>query len=189
MGKIKDQLGFSAVEGLLVILVVAVFGFGGYYVWHTQKDNNKSAVTASKSSASKAKTSAEDNQTAPAVDKTQETVTAINELISKGDYLGLSAYMADQVWVIRQSTDYDGSGLSAAAAAGSVAEYLSHANLPWNFGHSDLQAKINASFAGEGKTVAQQVAVSGNNWVAAYHLDNNQKIDSFYQSVSADLIQ
>ncbi len=31
--------GFSTVELLLVVLVVLVLGLGGYYVWHTQKND------------------------------------------------------------------------------------------------------------------------------------------------------
>lgn len=40
----SDFGGFTAVEGLLVVLVVAVVGFGGYYVWNNQskKDSNNS---------------------------------------------------------------------------------------------------------------------------------------------------
>lgn len=42
----KNEKGFSAVEGLLIILVVAVIGFGGYYVWHTQhKAKPTAAIT------------------------------------------------------------------------------------------------------------------------------------------------
>ena len=36
-----NQKGFSAVEGLLVIIIVLLIGFIGYYVWHTQKQTNK----------------------------------------------------------------------------------------------------------------------------------------------------
>lgn len=38
----QNQHGFSAVELLLVILVLAVLGFGGWYVWNA---NHKSSVT------------------------------------------------------------------------------------------------------------------------------------------------
>jgi hypothetical protein len=54
MNKIsKNQKGFTAVEGLLIILTLAVIGFGGYYVYHT----NHKAKTASLSTTG-AKTSA-----------------------------------------------------------------------------------------------------------------------------------
>ena len=39
---IKNQKGFGLVESLLTILILAVVGFGGYYVWHAR--HNKSTV-------------------------------------------------------------------------------------------------------------------------------------------------
>ena len=32
----KNQQGFAVIEGLLILLILAVVGFGGYYVYHTQ---------------------------------------------------------------------------------------------------------------------------------------------------------
>lgn len=36
----KKQQGFSLVEGLLIVLVLGVIGFGGYYVWSQQQKKN-----------------------------------------------------------------------------------------------------------------------------------------------------
>lgn len=38
----KNQKGFTTVEALLIILILAVIGFGGYYVYHT---NHKTKTT------------------------------------------------------------------------------------------------------------------------------------------------
>jgi len=46
----KTQSGFALVEGLLIILILAIIGFGGYYVWHAQKDTNKTLDTATATS-------------------------------------------------------------------------------------------------------------------------------------------
>ena len=35
----KNQRGFGAIEVLLVIVVVGLVGFGGWYVWHHSKTN------------------------------------------------------------------------------------------------------------------------------------------------------
>lgn len=35
--KLEDQSGFTVIETLLLILVLAVIGFGGFYVWHTEQ--------------------------------------------------------------------------------------------------------------------------------------------------------
>lgn len=45
---INDEAGFSAVEGLLVLIIVLLVGFIGYYVWHTNKQANSSYNSASK---------------------------------------------------------------------------------------------------------------------------------------------
>ena len=33
------QKGFSLVEGLLIILIISVVGFAGYYVWNENQDD------------------------------------------------------------------------------------------------------------------------------------------------------
>lgn len=41
----KNQKGFTLVEGLLIALVTAVIGFGGYYVYSQQDDSNIDETT------------------------------------------------------------------------------------------------------------------------------------------------
>lgn len=36
----SGQRGFTVVETLLVLILLAIIGFTGYYVWHTQKNTN-----------------------------------------------------------------------------------------------------------------------------------------------------
>ncbi|MDO8591518.1 MAG: prepilin-type N-terminal cleavage/methylation domain-containing protein [bacterium] len=52
------QRGFTIVETLLALLIVAVIGFGGYYVWHTRQttksiDTSSNQTTQSTASATK----------------------------------------------------------------------------------------------------------------------------------------
>jgi hypothetical protein len=54
---LKNETGFALVETLLIILILAVIGFGGYYVWHTQHANKTPAATT---------TSVTQNKTKPA---------------------------------------------------------------------------------------------------------------------------
>lgn len=43
MNKLKNNnLGFGTIETLLSILIVVIIGFGGYYVYHTQKSSSAS---------------------------------------------------------------------------------------------------------------------------------------------------
>jgi hypothetical protein len=39
--------GFTVVEGLLIVFVLSVVSFGGYYVWNTQKNNKTDTTTSS----------------------------------------------------------------------------------------------------------------------------------------------
>lgn len=43
----RDQSGFTLVEILLIVLVLAVLGFGGYYVWSQQSDNEQESASQS----------------------------------------------------------------------------------------------------------------------------------------------
>lgn len=49
----KNQKGFTAVEALLTILILAVIGFGGYYVYHT---NHKTKIVSSSTTVAKTST-------------------------------------------------------------------------------------------------------------------------------------
>lgn len=43
MGKIlKNQKGFGAVEALLILVILGIVGFTGYFVWHAKQNTDKS---------------------------------------------------------------------------------------------------------------------------------------------------
>lgn len=46
----KSQYGFSVIEGLLIIIALTLVVFVGYYVWHTQKQTDKTLNTAAQTS-------------------------------------------------------------------------------------------------------------------------------------------
>lgn len=50
----NNQKGFTLIEGLLMLLVVSVIGFGGYYVWQNQQDENNSDTILTQEQTSKA---------------------------------------------------------------------------------------------------------------------------------------
>lgn len=53
MGKIhKDQRGFSVVEGFLVLVIIGLVAFIGWYVWHSKNATDKTLSSANKSSSS-----------------------------------------------------------------------------------------------------------------------------------------
>lgn|GEM_PF-6254227 len=48
MQKRLNQSGFSAIEGLLILIIVAIIGFVGYFVWHAKKNADQQYDSASK---------------------------------------------------------------------------------------------------------------------------------------------
>ncbi len=52
----RNQKGFTIIEVSLVLLVLAVAGFGGYYIWHTQKSNKTTASSTNASAPTKVST-------------------------------------------------------------------------------------------------------------------------------------
>jgi prepilin-type N-terminal cleavage/methylation domain-containing protein len=53
MARRQKQSGFTVVEVLLVLILIAIVAFAGYYVWHSQKDTDKTLEATNKSSAQK----------------------------------------------------------------------------------------------------------------------------------------
>jgi hypothetical protein len=45
----SGQKGFTVVETLLVLILISIIGFTGYYVWHTQNNSNSSYNNADRS--------------------------------------------------------------------------------------------------------------------------------------------
>jgi len=93
----KNQKGFTLVEVLLVVLIVAVIGFGGYTIWNNQGDNTKSnEVTQSQSDTSQTKVAG----TFAAYTVNQNTEFKKRGTCTSGDVLFAPIYNAD-------SYDYD----------------------------------------------------------------------------------
>jgi Tfp pilus assembly protein PilW len=44
----RNQKGFSAVEGLLIVIIIGMLGGVGYYVWHANRQANNTLDTAAK---------------------------------------------------------------------------------------------------------------------------------------------
>ena len=55
---IRNHKGFTLVEALLVVLILAVLGFGGYYVWHSHHKTKAVAATNTSTTATKTVTKA-----------------------------------------------------------------------------------------------------------------------------------
>lgn len=74
----SNQKGFTLVEGLLFILIVAIVAFGGYTVWQNNKNENKDSSTTAQSESTESENSVDSNtgeaspETAPEPDNAPE---------------------------------------------------------------------------------------------------------------------
>lgn len=53
----RNENGFSAVEGLLIVIIIGIIGFVGWYVWHSKQTTDKSATNSSSSTPAATNTS------------------------------------------------------------------------------------------------------------------------------------
>lgn len=60
----KRSYGFTAVEGLLILVIVGILGFTGWYVWSSKTDADKTAADAAKASSSSVSSSKATDPTA-----------------------------------------------------------------------------------------------------------------------------
>jgi uncharacterized protein (UPF0333 family) len=58
----KTQKGFAALEALLILILVAIIGGTGYYVWHSQKQTDKTSTDTLKASQSSTNVKTENNR-------------------------------------------------------------------------------------------------------------------------------
>lgn len=102
----NNQKGFSLVEGMLLVLVIAVVGFGGYYVWNQQQKKDTSSQPSPTSSESTNTSEEKDTEEEQEVDKAKDwtvysgTSFSVKipdgwELIGNREYKNIAAYCSD----------------------------------------------------------------------------------------------
>lgn len=82
----RAQSGFGAIEALLILILLTVVGFTGYYVYHSQKNSNSSYNNAAQSSSS-----------------TPATASSSNKFVFKE--LGIQMTLNDRLKGLRYRTD------------------------------------------------------------------------------------
>lgn len=66
--KKNNQRGFSAVEGLLVVVIIGLIGFVGWYLWHSRPVKTKTTITNTSSTKNTASNTPSKSTTKPAAD-------------------------------------------------------------------------------------------------------------------------
>lgn len=108
----KNQKGFTVIEVLLVLILLSIVGFSGYYVYHTQKSSStKPAISTTASSTSAGKDTTSTQTTTPS-DSTQYLV--IKEW---GVKIPLSDAIKDAVYAYSVEYGAESAGLSTKTLA------------------------------------------------------------------------
>lgn len=72
----KNEYGFTVVEGLLILAIIAVIGFAGWWVYKTRNDTNKTLTNTAQGAGEAQKTQAKTTPTTPKkVDPTADWIT------------------------------------------------------------------------------------------------------------------
>lgn len=191
MKKEQTQRGFTFVEGLLIVVLVGIVGFAGWYVYDSNKKTNsiydKSASVDGVAEYEKktASQTGQVNSDEPVIsNELKENVTAS---VESKNTAALEGYMADNVTVVIAASEKGGSVPKVQAIKD--LNYLSTGTMPWNF---DLdEATLNAYKAGfykqyfEGNTI---VGKSANDLVVVFRVNSDGKIDSVFMAANAGLL-
>jgi cytoskeletal protein RodZ len=191
--KIKEQ-GFASLEVLLIVVIVGILGFTGWYVIRANgntKDNLSLAAgtnVAVKAKAKKTTTKTTTNTTSSSVISValkENTAAAI----SSGNTAALEGYMAASVNVVIAGSEK--TGAETAAKAVSDLSYLNSGTAPWNFSVpaatlTTWQNGFYKQYFGQNVTIVGEAA---NGYVVSFGVNASGKIDTVFMAASADLLQ
>jgi cytoskeletal protein RodZ len=142
------QKGFSLVEGLLIVLVLAVVGFGGYYVWDSQQEDDETPTISNQ----------EEANSNEAVDNDSESVEEETSSIPEGwveitdSQTGFTfSYPSEwgEISVTKLSWPHDGEGYSLSFSNSNILGMIAdkdymytgggRGGASWEFGEVDYQ--------------------------------------------------
>jgi cytoskeletal protein RodZ len=190
--KSRKEQGFAAVEGALILVVVAILGFTAWYVIKANGNAKDTLnLAAGTNVAVKAKKApAKTTTTAPAApvisDSLKENTAAA---ISSGNTAALEGYMADSVNVVIAGSEK--AGVDNAAAAVKGLDYLNPLSTTWNFALDNAtltkyQNGFYKQYFGATTTIVGQAA---NGYVVSFGVNAAGKIDTVFMSASTDQLQ
>jgi uncharacterized protein HemX len=187
MGK-DEQAGFSPVEGLLILVIVAILGGAGWYVYDANKKANNSYDSASKSSNATPKAAKKsESKTAESKAPSQATLDNIKASITSKNTAALEGYMAASVNVILAASEAYGPQTPAQAVKD--VDYVSGGTEPWNFA---LPAATLAQYqAGDYKQyfpASALVGKSANDYVISFQFDSAGKINGIFMTNTASVL-
>ena len=192
--KSNNQQGFAVVEGVLILVVVAILGFTGWYVIRA---NGNAKDTLSLAAGTNVAVKGKAKKTTPTTTKTVAPKPVISDslkqntsdAVSSGNTAALQGYMATSVNVVIAGSEKTGAETSAAAVKD--LDYLNSGTAPWNFALDSTtlttyQSGAYKQYFTAGSTIVGQAA---NGYVVSFGVNAGGKIDTVFMSASTDQLQ
>ena len=172
--KSKNQQGFSPVEGLLIIVIVAILAGTGLYVYRSNSNTKDTLNLAA--------------GTTVTATGTTSVKTNATSAVTDGKTDALQKNMASSVTVVIAGTD--GPSTDTPAAAVASLSYLKPGTAPWDFALSATTLKTYQDgtykqYFAKGTVVGQ----SANGYTVAFGVNSAGKVDTIFMSASTDQLQ
>lgn len=180
----KDQNGFSAPAILIVILVIALIGGIGWYVYDkNNKPTPKTTAVVKKTTTTKI-TATKTTSPATISESLKENISAS---IESRNTAALEGYMADSVTVVIAASEKGGAESKAEAVKD--LDYLSNGTSPWDFAlpEATLTSYKNGFYKDYFGDMTY-VGKSANNYVVSFHVNDSGKIDKIFMAINANLL-
>jgi hypothetical protein len=148
MGKNSNQSGFSAVETVLILVILGILGFTGYFVWHAKQNVDKNLTSTNSTTPTYKK------QTKTSTSQTTDQKTTSSVTLSRQDY----SFTAPAGW--KYATSHAGLGDVYEDAAGNqiiVSEGLAYDNNV----QADYAWRADADISNGVKILAKSQACNG----------------------------
>lgn len=191
--KIKQQ-GFAPLEALLLLVIVSVVGFAGWYVVHSKNNANNSYTNAANSqaataSSAKKSTTAKANPVAapaaPVISAALKENTAA--AIDSKNTAALEGYMASSVNVVVAGSEHNVTDTAAQAVV--ELDYFKDSVSPWDFSldAATLTSYKNGSY-GQFFGTNTIVGKSTDGMVVSFRVNASGKIDAVFMAAQASLL-
>lgn len=186
----QSQRGFTFIEGLLVVILVGIVGFAGWYVYDSNnKANNTYDASASMQNSisydKKANGKNSDEKESSNSHVSDSLKENIADGIKSGNTAALEGYMADSVTVVIAASEKGGAETPAQAIKD--LDYLKSATAPWDFALSSEVLKTYANgFYGKYFGENTVVGKSADGKVVAFGINDVGKIDTIFMASNAD---
>lgn len=187
----NNQRGFGLIWILLLILLLALLGFGGWRVYdarNTEEESSNGPAPAQSAEDTPAEDEIADEQVEEVDFVISESlIENIVASIKSGNTAALEGYMTNPVTVVFAASEKGGPETPAEAVAD--LDYISSAVAPWDFELSEATlASYEAGSYGQYFGANTVVGQSADDYVISFKINNNNKIETIFVSASADLL-